>query len=287
MFVLTALKTVSRNMSACFPLVAVLVTSCSLMSAQTSDPDVCHMDSDGFCVTGLVQAPQVSTPQNRVNSASPAPEGKQTVGSTSAPQTNIEVELRDGLLRLVAENITLQDALKVVSAHTGAQVQFPTGALAERVFVHLGPSTPRDIVAQLLKGTQFNYVILSSETNPSGIERVILSKAGANSESAIAEPAPLPTNDSAAPQLYGASFGTDPNALTAESVLSPEPAAAAAPSANPGASWIHNNNGAKLSGEELDRMQKAQIEQEQQQFSQQLQQQRQQEQEQTSRNPQP
>ena len=233
------------------------------------------MDSDGFCVTGAVQAAPL---------LSPVPQNKLQVESSPAPQNKLQVEFRNDLLRIDAENTTLRDTLKAVSARTGAEMEFPAGELEERIFAHLGPGPPRDVVTQLLNGAQFNYVILSSASEPGGITRLILSRASVGRESAPSEAPASPANESAATQLYGASFGVDPDAPAAEPVPSQAPGATAAPGASPAASWIHND-GPQLSGEYLDRMQKIQIQQEQQQFAQQAQQQRQQQQqEQPSQN---
>jgi hypothetical protein len=87
----------------------------------------------------------------------------------------------------------------------------------------------------------------------------------------------MAAKEPAATQLYGAAFGVDPDAPPAEPVSSQAPSGVAAPGASPVASWIHND-GSKVSGEDLDRMQKMQIQQEQQQFALQLQQQTQQQQ---------
>lgn len=233
------------------------------------------MDSDGFCVTGAVRAAPL---------LSPAPQNKLQVESSPAPQDKLQVEFRDNLLRIDAQNATLRDTLKAVSARTGAEMQFPAGGLEDRIFAHLGPASPRDVVSQLLNGVPFNYVILSSASEPAGITRLILSRTSVARESAVSETPAIAANESAAPQLYGAAFGVDPDAPAAEPVPSQPPGATAEPSASPAASWIHND-GPKLSGEDLDRMQKAQIQQQQQQFAQQVQQQhQQQQQEQPSQN---
>lgn len=238
------------------------------MCAQSSQPSVCHMDSDGFCVTGAVQAAPL---------LSPVPQNKLQLESSPAMQNKLQVKFRDDLLRIDAENATLRDTLKAVSARTGAEMQFPVGELEERIFVHLGPGSARDVVTQLLNGVQFNYVILSSASAPGGITRLILSRTSVARESVASEAPAIPANESAAPQLYGAAFGVDPDTPAAEPVPSQEASATALTGVSPSASWIHND-GPKLPGEYLDRMQKMQIQQEQQQFAQQAQQQRQQQQ---------
>lgn len=251
---------------------------CAQSSQPSSQPAGCNMDSDGFCIAGAVQAsPRVSS-ASQINvqvESSAAPQTKLKDETSAAPQTELKVEFRDNLLRIDAENATLRDTLKAVSAHTGAEMQFPAGELQERVFVHLGPASPRDVVSQLLNGVPFNYVILSSTSEPAGITRLILSRTSVARESAVAETPGIAANGSTMSQVYGAAFGVDPDAPASEPLASQVPAAGASPTAN----WVHTD-GPKLSGEYLDQMQKAQIQQEQQQFAQQLQQQRQQQQQQ-------
>jgi hypothetical protein len=186
------------------------------------------------------------------------------------------------MLRIDAENATLRDTLKTISAHTGAEIQFPAGSMEERIFAHMGPTSPREVVSRLLNGVPFNYVILSSASEPSGITRLILSRANVDREGAASEASTLPAKQSDPTQLYGASFSADASAPAAE----PVPSQALGPTAEtPAASWIHTD-GPKLSGEYLDQMQKTQIQQEQQQFAEQEQQQRQQQQQTRQNSPQ-
>jgi hypothetical protein len=244
------------------------------MGAQSSQPDVCHMDSDGFCIAAAaVQTTPVviPVPQNQLQGV---PQSQLQIGSSPTSQSKLRVEFHDGLLRIDAENATLRDTLKSVSARTGAEMQFPTGELQERIYVHLGPASPRNVVSQLLNGAPLNYLILSSASEPSGITRVILSRTSAAPESSALPASVITANESATPQLYGAAFGVDPDA-PAEAAAIQTPEAGAVPVANPVPNWVHSD-GPKLSAEALDQMQKAQIQQEQQQFAQQAQQQRQQ-----------
>ena len=131
----------------------VLVTLPRFTFGQSSPSDVCHMDSSGFCISGEVHNPpswisnQHSTPSPEVPAV---PQGNASVAPTSAGQPKFEVEYHNGLLRVVAEHISMRDVLTAISGRTGAEVQFPAGALSEHVFVHLGPAPPQEVVAQLL-----------------------------------------------------------------------------------------------------------------------------------------
>jgi hypothetical protein len=94
------------------------------------------------------------------------------------PAVPPKVTFNNGMLTIVAENSTLSDVLRAVRTQTGAAVEIPANA-TERVVTHLGPGVPRDVLATLLNGSHFNYVMLGSPTDPNKVDRVILtSKAG-------------------------------------------------------------------------------------------------------------
>jgi hypothetical protein len=99
-----------------------------------------------------------------------------------------KVRFSNGLLSIVAENSTLGDILRAVRTQTGAAVEIPSNA-TERVVTHLGPGPAREVLASLLNGSHFNYVMLGSATNPSMVDRVILtSKSGGVSDAGAAMP---------------------------------------------------------------------------------------------------
>ena len=78
------------------------------------------------------------------------------------------------LLTIDAENSTLSDILLGIRAHTGASIEMPPNASSERVAVHLGPSPVREVLSSLLYGTDFDYIIQASDTDPDGLRAVIL-----------------------------------------------------------------------------------------------------------------
>jgi hypothetical protein len=97
---------------------------------------------------------------------------------TSAPQ----VSFHNDQLMIIAHNSTLGDVLRAVRNQTGAAVEVPANA-TERVVGRFGPGPARDVLAVLLNGSHFNYVMLGSAANPNGVERVILThKSGGASE---------------------------------------------------------------------------------------------------------
>ncbi len=100
------------------------------------------------------------------------------------------VTYQDGQLTIVAPNSTLGDILRAVRKLTGAEMEIPTTA-TERVVTNLGPGPAPGVVAQLLNGSHFNYVLLGSPSDANTLTRVVLvAKSGP-------EPTPTPA---AAPQ---------------------------------------------------------------------------------------
>jgi hypothetical protein len=91
------------------------------------------------------------------------------------PATPAKVSFQNGLLSISAQNSTLGEILREVRKLTGASIDIPPGAGAnERVVVHLGPGTPRDVLSGLLNGSSFNYVMLGSNTEPGAVATVLL-----------------------------------------------------------------------------------------------------------------
>lgn len=64
-------------------------------------------------------------------------------------------------LHIVAENATLSSILNQVSTETGAKVEGLSGD--ERVFGDYGPGLPREVLADLLSGVNYNVLIVGDE----------------------------------------------------------------------------------------------------------------------------
>lgn len=130
------------------------------------------------------------------------------------PATPPNVAFSGGQLTITAPNSTLADILREVRKQTGAAVDIP-GNATERVMGIFGPGPARDVLASLLNGSHFNYVLLGSPTDPNSLDRVMLLSKSA------AEPANQPTNSAqvenpraqAAPAQAGEmEFGNDESA---------------------------------------------------------------------------
>jgi AMIN domain len=111
----------------------------------------------------------------------------------------LEVSFQGGLLSISSNKASLSEILSAVHERTGAEIAIPAGAEQEKVMAELGPAPAPEVLAHLLNGTQFNFLILSSPTTPGALDRVILT---ARPDGPM--PAPLPqarslTNDEDGP----------------------------------------------------------------------------------------
>jgi len=104
--------------------------------------------------------------------ASPPPPPTLQQMPPSAPQ----VQYRDGLLTISANNSTLLDVLNAVGAQTGANVTAPPAASAARLFLQIGPAPPRDVLSRLLAGTNLDYLLAGSPDDPNALRQVIITQ---------------------------------------------------------------------------------------------------------------
>jgi hypothetical protein len=89
------------------------------------------------------------------------------------PAVAPRVQYSGGELTIVAHNSTLADVLKAVRQQTGAELDIPPNA-SERVVADIGPGPARDVMAELLNGTHFNYVMVGSATDPTAVHSIVL-----------------------------------------------------------------------------------------------------------------
>ena len=89
-----------------------------------------------------------------------------------------QVSYQNAQLTIVAPNSTLGDILRAVRKQTGAEIDVPSAP--ERVVTHLGPGPAREVLAELLNGSRFNYVLLGSPADDAQLTRVVLVAKSAN-----------------------------------------------------------------------------------------------------------
>jgi hypothetical protein len=147
---------------------------------------------------------QQPTPQPVVQAPPPPPPTPEQL-----PATPPNVKYQNGELTIFAQNSTLGDILHEVRAKTGAVIDIPPGA-NERVVGQMGPGPARDVLASLLNGSHFNYVMIASSNNPQSVAQVILT-------------AKTGTPEASAPVAYQPPPNPYPNGVPPQNVQQPPP----------------------------------------------------------------
>jgi hypothetical protein len=160
------------------------------------------------------------------------------------PAVAPQVSYQSGELSIVAHNSTLADVLRAVRKLTGAEMEVPPNA-TERVVADLGPGPAREVLAELLNGTHFNYVMVGSTSDPSAVQSLMLTPKSSAPETASAAPPgrggapqrfpqtytpPVPSQGSAAAEAApGAASGEDTEDSADEDAADPTEDQAAPP----------------------------------------------------------
>jgi len=128
-----------------------------------------------------------SIPANATQPAQPAPR----------PQPDLVVSYRDGLLGIRANKATLSEVLTAIQQRTGAEVSMVAGAEEEKVAVSIEPAPASEVLARLLNGSRFNFLILNSPDDSKKLDKVILTL---RPEGSVA-PLPMLENDPVVPEV--------------------------------------------------------------------------------------
>ena len=119
-----------------------------------------------------------------------------------AQSPRMEVLFENGLLSIRSNRASLSEVLSEVHRQTGAEIAIPPGAQSEQVFTSLGPGAPKEVLASLLNGSHFNFIVIGSEHDPGGIRRVVLTPKEGGAPEAVVYPCgstPQPAMAQAAP----------------------------------------------------------------------------------------
>jgi hypothetical protein len=77
----------------------------------------------------------------------------------------------------------MSDVLNAVKQKTGAAVDMPA-VTSERVVGQFGPGAPRDVLAQLLNGSHYDYVLMGSPAEPGALKKIVLTARASGPEPA-------------------------------------------------------------------------------------------------------
>jgi len=93
------------------------------------------------------------------------------------PKPPVTVTLENGMLRIRAEKATFAQVLSEVQRQTQAEIAIPAGAEQEEVDADLGPAPVLEVLASLLNGSPYNFILVGNEIS---IDRVILTRRDSN-----------------------------------------------------------------------------------------------------------
>lgn len=120
-------------------------------------------------------AATVSDPSSPAMSTAALSVGAGVPESLTAP---LQVSYRDGLLAIHANKASLSDVLYAVQQKTGAEISIAPGADQEQVVAEIGPAPASEVLARLLNGSKFNFLIMGGTSDPQQLSRVILTSRG-------------------------------------------------------------------------------------------------------------
>ena len=127
--------------------------------------------ADASTATDYAQ-PQPGRPGLVATNYTTRAEPVQMEGAAKPP---LQVTYQNGMLAISANKATLSEVLYAVQQRTGADISIAAGAEQERVVAEIEPAPAPEVLARLLNGSKFNYLILSAADDPNKLDRVILS----------------------------------------------------------------------------------------------------------------
>lgn len=145
----------------------------------------------------------------------------------ASARPSLEVSFKDGLLAIRSNKASLSEVLYAVHQRTGADIAVPAGAEQERVAADIGPGPAAEVLAHLLNGSRFNFLIVNSASDARVLDRVILSPRGEG----LSVPRAL---GSAPAEDSGTDEATQPQAAVEAIPPPPAPVPAPAPQLPPG-----------------------------------------------------
>lgn len=135
-------------------------------------------------IVKLAAAPAIQTqPASPATASVPAP-------APAAPPRKVEVSYSRGQLRVWANRATLAEVMEEIHRRTGAAMTMPPGSGQDPIVADLGPAAPRVVLAELLNGTSFNFVIVGADNDPSQLRGIFLTtRQGGFVDSGVTYPA--------------------------------------------------------------------------------------------------
>jgi hypothetical protein len=139
---------------------------------------------------GTSTSPAATTPGPQPASAQP-PAVPPSTDEQLPPPTPPQVAYRNGLLTVRALNSTLESVLNAIRNKAGIQFEGLEGGASERVVISMGPSPEGEVLATILGGSHFDYIVVDRVDSPGIVQRVLLTpRQGGAAASASGTPRP-------------------------------------------------------------------------------------------------
>jgi hypothetical protein len=146
------------------------------LPAQQQRPDVPQRPED--FAPDPPPAPVAPTPSPV---AAPGPKAASTPAPPPEqlpPATPPQVTYRDGLLTVTATNSSLGSLLSAIRNKAGIQFDGLENGAPERVAIAMGPAPEGEVLAAILGGSSFDYIVLERPDSPGIVQRVVLTPKG-------------------------------------------------------------------------------------------------------------
>ena len=118
--------------------------------------------------------PAAAAPGPQPASAQP-PLSQPMMDEQLPPPTPPQVAYQNGMLTVRAINSTLESVLTAIRNKAGIQFEGLEGSASERVVISMGPSPEGEVLATILGGSHFDYIVVDRVDSPGIVQRVLLS----------------------------------------------------------------------------------------------------------------
>lgn len=110
--------------------------------------------------------------------------------SNATGATDLRVQFAKGLLEIHARDASLSEVLFQIHKQTGTEIEIPAGTEQNRVAGDFGPAAASEVLAQLLNGTDLNFVMVGSQDSSLPSSVILSHKSPARSEPISSETSP-------------------------------------------------------------------------------------------------
>jgi hypothetical protein len=101
--------------------------------------------------------------------------------AVAATAPNVRVQFQNGKLSIWADKATLANVLYEVRRCTGAEVTVPPAASQEPIVADVPALPPREAIAALLDGSNFDFILMGSDKDPQSLHSIVLTPRGGGS----------------------------------------------------------------------------------------------------------